>query len=443
MAARFLVAGGTGNWDSTTNWSATSGGASGATAPTVADTVALDSLSGNAPLTVNVSSAALSFIASGTYTGTVTFNAQLAVSGAITLIAGMTLAGIVGPLVPNATGTLTSGGKTIPCPLTFGASATYTLVGNWAVSGLVTAGVTTGTTTINATTAETLTCAGGYHQGGTTAAVTGSAKLTISGGTWDSSSTGATSNNIDLAGNVAVSGAVTWNSVGSRTLTYVSGTITTTGSTLTVSSTSTLATAGVTWNNLTAIGNGITYTLSSNLTGSGTLTIGSTTQTWTGAGTINWTGPVLPQTGTLTLNNTGGLVTTGTMTHPNANVTWTGSAGWAVGTLTTATLSASRTYTLTVGNTYTVTTNLNNVGTTATIRQALVSATPGTKATFKVTPGATEALLYCDPTDIDSSSGAVVVSINGVITTSLNWSGSVTAVSAGAGGSFYHYGRRR
>jgi hypothetical protein len=440
MAARFLVAGGTGNWDSTTNWSATSGGASGATAPTVADTVALDSLSGNAPLTVNVSSAALSFIASGTYAGTVTFNAQLAVSGAITLIAGMTLAGTTGPLVPNATATLTSGGKTIPCPLTFGASATYTLADNWTVTGLVTAGVTTGTTTL---TSNQITCAGGFTKGGTTAIVGGTTKLVMTGGTFSSGGTGGVNNPIDLAGNVTISGAITYGTAGSPTLRYLSGTITTTGSTLTMTSGGvTLNTAGMTWDSITSTIAG-TLTNSSALAGSGTLTIGNASVTTiAGAGAINWTGPVIVN-GSITLNNTGGLVTTGALTLPNAAMTFGGSAGFTVGTLTTASLTASRTYTFTFGNTYTVNTALSNVGTTAAIRQAIVSSVPGSKVVFKVTPGASETLLYCDPTDIDSSSGALVVSINGVITTSLNWSGSVTAVSAGAGSSFYHYGRRR
>lgn len=61
MANRYWV-GGTGTWDSsnTTNWSATSGGAGGASAPTVADDVFFDSNSGTAA-TVTVASTAASF----------------------------------------------------------------------------------------------------------------------------------------------------------------------------------------------------------------------------------------------------------------------------------------------------------------------------------------------------------------------------------------------
>lgn len=60
MAARFWV-GGSGTWDnsSTANWSATTGGASGASAPTTADTATFDSNSGTAA-TVTVAATAAS-----------------------------------------------------------------------------------------------------------------------------------------------------------------------------------------------------------------------------------------------------------------------------------------------------------------------------------------------------------------------------------------------
>jgi hypothetical protein len=54
MAARFWV-GGTGTWSSsnTTNWSATTGGAGGASVPTTADTVAINTLSGTGTVTTD------------------------------------------------------------------------------------------------------------------------------------------------------------------------------------------------------------------------------------------------------------------------------------------------------------------------------------------------------------------------------------------------------
>jgi hypothetical protein len=54
MAARFWV-GGTGTWDasSTTNWSASTGGAGGASVPTPSDAVTIDASSGSGTITVN------------------------------------------------------------------------------------------------------------------------------------------------------------------------------------------------------------------------------------------------------------------------------------------------------------------------------------------------------------------------------------------------------
>lgn len=77
MAERFLVAGGTGNWNSTTNWSAIDGGASGASFPVAGDNVHLTAASGAASLTVNVASACANFDATG-FTGT--FAGALAVT---------------------------------------------------------------------------------------------------------------------------------------------------------------------------------------------------------------------------------------------------------------------------------------------------------------------------------------------------------------------------
>ena len=436
MANRFLVAGGDGLWSSTNNWAATSGGASGASFPVAGDAVAFDSLSGNANMTVNVASACASLIMSGGYAGTLTFDSTLTLTSTCTFLSTCAIAGTAGTLIVGNT-TLTSGGKTLTCAMTFSASATYTLADDWVVNGLVTAGVTTGSTTINGV-GRTLTCAGGFRQAGTSAAVGGSAKLVITGGTWDSSSSGLMSMDVDLAGAVTVSGAILWGTT-SKTLRRVSGTITTTGSTITFGSSAvTLDTAGVTWNNLTFASQ--TYTLSSALAWSGTLTLGSAS-TFAGAGAISGTGAVATTAGgTATFNNTGGLTTTGTMTLPNGAFTFAGSSGFSVGTMTTATLTASRTHTLTFGRTYTVTTALANVGTTAAILQSIVSSSPGNKVVFNLQAGATCDLIYCNPTDIDSSGGREIITTRGVITNSTNWA---TAPTSGGGTILIRRGPRR
>lgn len=121
---RFEVSGGTGNWNSTTNWSLTSGGASGSAVPTSADSVVLDANSGN--LTVNVAATCLTFNCTG-YTFTLTMNNALQPLGDITFSAGMAISGTQF-IEAHSTGTLTiiSNGFSVP-NLSFFNSGTYAL----------------------------------------------------------------------------------------------------------------------------------------------------------------------------------------------------------------------------------------------------------------------------------------------------------------------------
>jgi hypothetical protein len=431
MAARFLVGGGTGNWNSNTNWAATSGGASGASFPIAGDTVTLDANSGAANITVNVASACTSIVATAGYTGTLTFNAQLTVSGTITFISGMTIAGTTGPLVANATATLTSGGKTITCPMTFPTAGTFTLADDWTVNGLVSAGASASTNVNISGASRTLTCNGGFRAAAASNAqgCIGSAKLVLAGGTWDQTvSSVFTGNPVDIAGNVTVSGIVGWyenSGVSSAIIRYVSGTVTTTGSTLKLGNSSAeLNTSGITWNNVEFIGAG-TWTITSTMNVGGTLTFSSISgyPTFSGSAAIStlhvfFTG----SSSTLTLNNTGGLVATGTMMLADRATTFAGSSGWTVGTLTNASYTTSRTVTLTFGNTYTVNDYFSNAGTTSTIRQSIVSSSAGNQVDLVVN-GATR-LYFCDATDIDSSGGNAVNSSGGVLSNATNWTNS-------------------
>ncbi len=427
MANQFLIAGGDGLWSSAGNWSTTSGGASNGTHPVAGDVVAFTSLSGNANITVDVASACASLVMSGTYAGTLTFNSTLTLTSTCTFLSTCTIAGTAGTLISSGTATFTSGGKTLTCGFTISSTNTVTLADNWTVNGLF---LFSAGGTLNQTTAQKISCAGGFRC--SSGSSSGSAKIEITGGTWDTPG-GNNSNNIDLAGNVTVSGTVSCLGVTGKTLKYVSGTITTTGSTIQTSTTSTtFDTAGVTWNSINFV-NATTIALTSALAWSGTLTFGSASTTTITGAALSGTGTVSVGSSTnLTLNNTGGLVTTGTLTLPNSASTFAGSAGFTVGTLTTATLTASRIHTLTFGNTYAVTTALGNVGTSSTIRQALKSSSAGNKVVFNLSIGATNTLTFCDPTDINSSAAATVVSVGGTITTTLNWTGSV--VAGGGGG---------
>lgn len=119
MANRFLVPGGNGLANSTTNWSATSGGLSGVSVPGSADDVIFDAGSANVTLTVSAAQSFKSFMVSN-YTGILTINNVLSIVGTgllgnITLSSGMTINGS-GTLFRTVTsGNLTSNGVKIGC----------------------------------------------------------------------------------------------------------------------------------------------------------------------------------------------------------------------------------------------------------------------------------------------------------------------------------------
>lgn len=117
MASRYWV-GGTGNWDATTtHWSASSGGASGATAPTATDDVFFDANSGASAVVTVVAGGGVcqNFTATG-FTGSFTISgANLTINGNATF-AGRTYSGTNGIIMNStaaATRTITSGGATI------------------------------------------------------------------------------------------------------------------------------------------------------------------------------------------------------------------------------------------------------------------------------------------------------------------------------------------
>jgi len=88
MAARFWV-GGSGTWSTTntTNWSATSGGAGGASVPGAADDVTIDGNSGSPTVTTNYNASVISVTINAS-AATLSLGGTLTCSGAITLTAG-------------------------------------------------------------------------------------------------------------------------------------------------------------------------------------------------------------------------------------------------------------------------------------------------------------------------------------------------------------------
>lgn len=116
MASRFWV-GGTGNWDAstTTNWSATSGGAGGASVPTSSDSVTFDSASNGTDYTVTITATAncLSLTVGAPATGKITLagTSTLNVFGSVNMSGGtagitLTWSGIL-TMKPTGTNTAT------------------------------------------------------------------------------------------------------------------------------------------------------------------------------------------------------------------------------------------------------------------------------------------------------------------------------------------------
>lgn len=137
MADRFWV-GGTGNWNAITltNWSATSGGAGGASIPTAVDNVYFDANSGGGTVTVATAVRTclnLSFRGvSGTsdFTGTFAGVTTLSISGGLILsaITTYTYSSTISFIATLGSNNITSNGRTLVCTINInGLGGTFNL----------------------------------------------------------------------------------------------------------------------------------------------------------------------------------------------------------------------------------------------------------------------------------------------------------------------------
>jgi hypothetical protein len=144
MADRYWV-GGTGTWDttSTTNWSTTSGGSSGASVPTSADNVIFDQV-GTYDVTMTGALNCLDFTVSA---GTVSFltgtSPTLSIYSSMSLVAGTiwTSTGTTTFLSTITGKTITTNGTTINGSMTFGTGGG----GGWSLGSALTLGTTNST----------------------------------------------------------------------------------------------------------------------------------------------------------------------------------------------------------------------------------------------------------------------------------------------------------
>lgn len=235
MASRYFLNIGT-DYGSTANWSATSGGAGGASVPTSIDDVFFDANSGNCNLNANRTATSINFTG---YTGTINFSSfTLTNSNNLTLSPTMTMTATTGYLniQPNLPGlkTVTSNGYIVPINVRIqftNTGQTITLANNFeTAAGKELRIVATTLGTIN--TNQIRVNGSLYFQISTNASVNGSTLIKLVGtGSVESSTTTGPSR---LALEINTAGTITFN--GTTTLwcnfTYTAGTVVATGSTL-------------------------------------------------------------------------------------------------------------------------------------------------------------------------------------------------------------------
>lgn len=277
---------------------------------TSADTIVFTATSGQ--LTVNAAVFILGFDLTN-YTNTITFTNSITINtgGSINFgSGGYTQAGASG-FICAASSTITTGGVTWSRTLNLGAATgTCTLVGNLTTTGLLTLNSSTGVVTISG--AYTITASGGVTTSstGTTspAASPNAPSLVVSGGTvtW----TAAVQLNTTIKPNASTTVTFANQSHGYNTGTLTLDTsnagssIAWGTSTLSCSFNTTFKSNGVTWGNVTLTGNGQTFTFLDNFNCGGTWTLSSTvTSTLTLSGSVTYT------TVNLTLSGVAGLDT--------------------------------------------------------------------------------------------------------------------------------------
>ena len=140
MANRYWVTGGNGLWSSTTNWSATTGGASGASVPGSADTATFNASSGAGTATVDSNVTVQTLTMTG-YTGTLAFGTNtISLNSSGTVFTGATTCAISGTPVINLTYTGASAMTVLPGAVTEANSISFNFTGGtYTLSFLTTA----------------------------------------------------------------------------------------------------------------------------------------------------------------------------------------------------------------------------------------------------------------------------------------------------------------
>jgi hypothetical protein len=189
------------------------------------------------------------FVGDCTVSGNVAFNNNTMtwVSGAITTTGSQLY-------IQAVRATLNTSGMTW-FNVRFTSAVTHTLTSNLNLSNNLVLGSTTGTTTING---NTINVGNGITMGGTTTIIAGTTKIKITGGTITGISTATLRLPLEIAGDVTISNSADFR-YNTGTLTYTSGKVTTTGSTLLIALATTLINMDkIAWNIVTVTGTTLT-----------------------------------------------------------------------------------------------------------------------------------------------------------------------------------------
>ena len=179
----------------------------------------------------------------------------------ITLSSNLNIANLT--LTSSSTLSFVSGGNILSVSnnLTTGIQATFNTPNNLQVTNLILG--TGGNGNININGLFTISVSGNLTQNHGSLITTGTTNITLNGtGTWSNPATGVLRNNltIDTLGTLTVSGNVYYNT---GTLTYIAGTVVSTGSVLNITSSTTINTSGMTWRDISITAG--TQTLTSDL----------------------------------------------------------------------------------------------------------------------------------------------------------------------------------
>jgi len=370
------------NWGTVDNWSL-------GTVPTANDghTTTFDAAS--PACTVNTSARVCNHIDFTNYVNTITMTFTITVSGSIIFGLGMTVDGTAG-IIQKAVNTITSNGFSWTNDFTFSGSGSRTLLDNLTILGQTIISNDSGNVTIND---FNIYCYGNLtvNQNSTNnRTVLGTTNIHLVGGsdaTWTSVGTLKNNLTINKSGGVLTLGAnVDYNT---GVLTYTAGTVdtTTNDSILYIKLATTLNTDNISWNKIFIIGGAATYNI--------------------------------------TLNS---LLTADIIYLNYYSVSFIGTNVWTCNTfILIGNISAGDFMSLKAGSTYTINTQFR-VYSSSVYSFLIKSGTPASVAYLVFNGGSNQKLINCDATDIDSSGGDQIWTLDGLLSNTTNWGVSDSSI---------------